>query len=132
MRQFLIACAVIALTGCASISSRAPANGPAPQPQALIATWNVALQFDPASPPSKTEMVVSATKDGACEGSFYGTPMQTCRVIVRGREVIFAAVTADQSGPYFHSGRLGPDGAITGQTLAQGRNFLMNWTAQKS
>jgi hypothetical protein len=131
MKTFAFSAAALALAGCASLASAAP-PAQRPTPSALLATWDVALQFDEAAAPSKTEMVFTAIQDGACTGAFYGTPMQLCRAIVRGDAVIFAAISADQSGLYFHSGRLGADGVIVGQTLSQGRNFLMNWTAKKS
>jgi hypothetical protein len=44
---------------------------------------------------------------------------------------VMAARTGDQSGAYWHSGRLQPDGSIEGQTLSEGRNFLMTWRAVK-
>jgi hypothetical protein len=127
MKAALALTSAFALAGCASLLPT-----PAAAPEALIADWNVDLQFDPASPPGSTTMAFSAASNGACAGSFYGTDMQSCRAIVRRDEVIFAAVTADQSGAYHHSGRLGADGIIRGQTLSIGRDFLMNWTAEKS
>jgi hypothetical protein len=100
-------------------------------PEALSGTWNVALRFDPAAPPSATTMQVSSITDGMARGTFYGSAFDNARVTMDGSDVIFTATTADQSGQYIHSGRL-RRGVITGQTLSVGRNFLMPWTATKA
>ncbi|MEM6946461.1 MAG: hypothetical protein AAF486_00050 [Pseudomonadota bacterium] len=104
-------------------AAAAPANA-----QDLLGTWDVSLFFSPDAPPSKTVMVITAVDGGVVSGSFYGSPFQASRAIVRGGVVQFTAVTEDGSGPCATQGRL-EDGAIEGTTFAIGRDFLMAWEA---
>lgn len=96
----------------------------------LIGSWDVSLYFSATQPPSKTEMVITETANGALIGSFYGTEFETARVTVFEGDILFTAVTRDGSGPYLTSGRL-EEGEIMGQTLSIGRDFLMPWTATR-
>jgi hypothetical protein len=95
----------------------------------LIGNWDVSLFFSPTEAPSKTVMVVEAVEDGVLTGSFYGSPFLVARAIVNDDEVLFTAVTEDNSGRYIHSGEL-EDGEIEGTTFAVGRDFLMAWEAE--
>jgi hypothetical protein len=128
---------LLTLAGCVSVRVvEAPDAGPmsmavAPEPAALVGTWDVSLYFDPASAPSKTEFVVHEAKDGVLRGTFYGTEIELGRYVSRDAAIVFAGRTADQSGGYSHSGRLGPSGVIEAQTLAEGRAFLMAWSATR-
>jgi hypothetical protein len=98
---------------------------------ALIGTWDVSLRYDPNAAPSKTEMIITKVNNGSLVGTFYGTAMEVGRVTSVGTSWVIGARTADLSGAYWHSGRLTPDGSIEGQTLSEGRNFLMTWRAIK-
>ena len=94
-------------------------------------SWDVALYFNADAPPSSTQMVINATNDGVLTGSFYGSPFaDVSRITARGDVIAFSAVTSDASGSYYHSGRLDGD-IIEGQTLSEGRGFLMTWTANR-
>ncbi|MEL6956112.1 MAG: hypothetical protein AAFO88_05675 [Pseudomonadota bacterium] len=95
----------------------------------LIGNWDVSLFFSPDEAPSKTMMVVEAVDDGVLSGTFYGSPFFAARAIVNDDEVLFTAVTEDNSGRYIHSGEL-EDGEIEGTTFAVGRDFLMAWEAE--
>lgn len=95
----------------------------------LIGEWDVSLFFSPDEAPSKTVMVVEAAEDGVLSGSFYGSAFLVARAIVNDDEVLFTAVTEDNSGRYIHSGEL-EDGEIEGTTFAVGRDFLMAWDAE--
>lgn len=72
----------------------------------LIGEWDVSLFFSPGEAPSKTVMVVEAVEDGVLSGTFYGSPFLMARAIVNDDEVLFTAVTEDNSGRYIHSGEL--------------------------
>jgi hypothetical protein len=100
-------------------------------PADLSGTWDVALYFSADAPPSATVMVLTPAADGSLAGSFYGTSFDVGRVAERRGAVAFTATTADNSGPYLHSGRLTGEGRIEGQTLSVGRDFLMIWTATR-
>ncbi|MEP4052250.1 MAG: hypothetical protein ABJN22_08395 [Litorimonas sp.] len=98
----------------------------------LIGTWDVALYFSPDNPPSATVMEISAAStDGALKGSFYQSPFELGRYVIKDGEVIISVVTSDGSGRYQTSGRLLPSGEFKGQTHSIGRDFLMPWTATR-
>ncbi len=100
---------------------------------ALTGSWDVSLFFSADSPPSTTEMIISAVyDDGTIDGSFYQSPFVTGRYTQRDGVWIITAVTQDNSGEYLTSGRLYLDGRFDGQTLSRGRGFLMPWTASRS
>lgn len=100
------------------------------EPADLAGTWDVALYFSADAPPSATVMVLEPQADGALGGSFYGSRFEVGRVAERNGAVAFTATTEDNSGPYWHSGRL-IEGRVEGQTLSVGRDFLMLWSAER-
>lgn len=98
----------------------------------LIGTWEVALYFDPNSPPSATVMEVTAVNaNGTLEGTFYQSPFEMARYTAKDDEIIVSFVTSDGSGLYGTSGRLLENGEFKGQTLSAGRNFLIPWKASR-
>jgi hypothetical protein len=116
--------------GDAPASIAAPSSTNSAQSAAtLVGTWDVSLRFAPDAPPSKTDMQITAVNDGQLEGSFYGTPFSLGRAVLYDGKWVVAAKTGDLTGPYWHSGRVQADGAIEGQTLSEGRAFLMTWRA---
>ena len=121
----------VPLGGCVTINVNEAdvSRSTLPAPSALLGTWEVSLQFDPNAEPSKTEMQITSVEGGQLVGTFYGSPFQAGRYVSRGSTWVIGGTTADQSGPYWHSGRLMPDGSIQGQTLSEGRGFLMTWRA---
>jgi hypothetical protein len=123
---FLVLAGLGFVASCAS-TPLPTANGAS----SLLGNWDVSLNFDPSAPPSKTEMRIFSVDDGALKGTFYGSDFQSGRVTSLSTTWILAARTGDQSGAYWHSGRLQADGSIEGQTLSEGRNFLMTWRAVK-
>jgi hypothetical protein len=100
-------------------------------PSALVGTLDVSLYSDPNAEPSKTEFVVTEVTAGTFKGTFYGSEIQNGRYTIKGNEIVFAGRTADLSGAYWHSGRMRANSVIQGQTLSDGRNFLMAWTARR-
>jgi hypothetical protein len=122
-----------ALGGCISIDvNEADVKvDVAPSPSTLVGSWDVSLYYDANSEPSKTQFVVSEVTAGTFKGSFYGSEIQNGRYTVKGNDLIFAGRTSDQSGAYWHSGRIRNGSLIHGQTLSDGRNFLMAWTAKR-
>lgn len=122
-----------ALGGCVSINVNEMDEkvDVAPTPSALIGTWDVSLYSDPNAEPSKTEFVVTEVTAGTFKGTFYGSEIQNGRYTIKGNEIVFAGRTADLSGAYWHSGRMRANAIIQGQTLSDGRNFLMAWTARR-
>lgn len=102
--------------------------------QLIAGTYKVCLFYSAEAPPSETVLVLSEPpKTGqAIEGSFYGSPFSLGKFTLNDGTPTFVAVTADNSGKYYHSGRWRNDGVIEGQTLSEGRDFLMPWYATRS
>jgi len=123
----------VAFGGCVSINVNEGDEEVdlAPMPSALIGTWDVSLFSDPNAEPSKTEFVVTGVTAGTFKGTFYGSEILNGRYTIKGNEIAFAGRTADLSGTYWPSGRMRANSVIQGQTLSDGRNFLMAWTARR-
>lgn len=136
MQHPLAAAALALWVGACTTPAAPPPTVPAVQAPASLAvadlagTWDVALYFDAEAPPSATEMVLAVGADGSLSGNFYGSAFIEAGAALRGDRLGFAATTADGSGTYFHSGRL-LDGRIEGQTLSEGRDFVMVWQATR-
>lgn len=95
--------------------------------------WLVCLAFSPAGELSTTELVLPTIpnrdlESHPIEGSFYGSLFGEALLTKRSDMVIFSATTADQSGTYFHLGRM-EGNHFVGQSWSTGRGFLMPWTA---
>jgi len=103
---------------------------PAIAPKDLNGTWDVTMFWSPTEPPSSTVMVLNVAEDGKLTGSFYSSEFLEAEYSLRGETLAFASVTTDGEAPYSHSGRL-VNGRIEGQTLSQGRDFLMIWVATR-
>lgn len=97
----------------------------------LIGTWNVSIRFDPDLPPSNTEMQITKVDNGALTGTFYGSEIEEGRITSLSTTLVIAGRTGDLTGAYWHSGRMQADGSIEGQTLSEGRDFLMTWRGVK-
>ncbi|MEM9838595.1 MAG: hypothetical protein AAF830_05505 [Pseudomonadota bacterium] len=121
-----------AVAGCLSLAANAFADDDRTAlMQKLVGEWDVNLYFSYSAPPSSTKMVISEVDDdGVLRGTFYGTKFDVARARVHEGEVIFTVLTKDGSGLYATSGRLGTDGVVRGQTLAEGRDFIMAWDAE--
>ncbi len=96
----------------------------------LNGTWDVTMFWSPTEPPSSTVMELSVADDGKLTGSFYQSDFLEAEYSLRGDTLAFGSVTTDGEAPYSHSGRL-VNGRIEGQTLSQGRDFLMIWVATR-
>lgn len=95
---------------------------------ALSGTWTVDLRVDLADEPYSQPMVLSIAADGAITGSFYNSEILAGRAgSAQGRTCV-AFRTTDGQGLYHTSACL-VDGKMVGQTWAEGRNFVLPWTA---
>ena len=133
MKSFVALVAVL-LAACATPPApAAPVSEPAAtalQASDLNGTWDVTLFWSPTEPPSSTVMVLNVAEGGELTGSFYGSDFLEAEYSLRGDTLAFGSVTTDGEAPYSHSGHL-VDGKIEGQTLSQGRDFLMIWVAAR-
>ena len=91
--------------------------------------WTVDLSVDPSKPYTKA-MVLNLATDGAVTGSFYDSAIQAGRwKNDRGRTCV-SFRTTDGASPYHTSACL-RGGMVEGQTWAEHRSFLFNWTAKR-
>lgn len=113
-----------AAPGAAAAETSGAVSGTA----ALAGRWIVDLRPTPSSPKYDKEMVLTISPDQVVTGSFYDSEIQAGRASASNGRVCFAFRTTDGVGPYHTSGCL-VDGRILGQTWAEHRNFVLNWSA---
>ena len=97
---------------------------------ALSGTWTVDLRVDLNDEPYTQPMVLTVAADGVVTGSFYNSDILSGRAgSAQGRSCV-AFRTTDGQGLYHTSACL-VDGKMVGQTWAEGRNFVLPWTATR-
>jgi hypothetical protein len=97
---------------------------------ALSGEWSVDLRVDLADAPYSQPMILAVGADGTVTGTFYNSDILAGRAgSAQGRSCI-AFRTTDGQGLYHTSACL-VDGAMVGQTWAEGRNFVLPWTATR-
>ena len=97
---------------------------------AMSGAWTVDLRVDLADEPYSQPMVLIIGADGAVTGTFYNSEILAGRAgSAQGRSCV-AFRTTDGQGLYHTSACL-VDGTMVGQTWAEGRNFVLPWTATR-
>lgn len=96
--------------------------------EALAGRWIVDLRPSPDAPKYEKQMVLEIAPDRSVVGSFYDSTIEAGRASASNGRTCFAFRTTDGVGPYHSSGCLVGD-RILGQTWAEHRNFVLNWTA---
>jgi hypothetical protein len=114
----------------ASRAANAPvAPTPAAAPLAALAgSWQVDLRPSPEEPAYLKKMTLEIVADRSVRGTFYDSEIEAGRASASNGRLCFAFRTTDGVGPYHTSGCLVGD-RIVGQTWAEHRKFLLNWTA---
>lgn len=97
----------------------------------LNGAWSVDLRTAPSAPAYSQPMELTVAPDGSVSGRFYGAPIDAGRAADNNGRTCFAFNTSDQSGPYHHAGCLKGQ-VIEGQSWSTGRNFLLNWRAERT
>jgi hypothetical protein len=126
MSKLIALLLLLAVSACTTV----PQSAVTVNANDLIGTWKVDLRPTPSAPPYFKEFVVTAVQGKTFTGNFYGTEITQGRLNTDWGAVRFSFVTADNSGPYNHSGVL-KAGKIEGLTNSTGREFLAYWTADK-
>ena len=103
----------------------APALSAAERP--LDGAWVVDLSTEPGKPYTQP-MQLSLKTDGRVEGSFYQSAIEAGRWKEDRGRLCASFRTSDGKGPYHTAVCLSGDRAV-GQTWAEHRDFLFNWTA---
>lgn len=112
---------------CAVLIAATPAEDRA---TALSGAWSVDLRVDLADPAYSQPMVLTIGADGVVTGTFYNSEILAGRAgSAQGRSCV-AFRTTDGQGLYHTSACL-VDGTMVGQTWAEGRNFVLPWTATR-
>lgn len=97
---------------------------------ALSGTWTVDLRVDLTDAPYTQPMKLTVAADGTITGEFYNSEILAGRAgSAQGRSCV-AFRTTDGQGLYHTSACL-TDGKMVGQTWAEGRNFVLPWTATR-
>lgn len=92
--------------------------------------WSVDLRVDLADAPYSQPMVVHIDANGRVTGSFYNSEILAGQAgTAQGRSCL-AFRTTDGQGLY-HSSACLVGGKMIGQTWAEGRSFVLPWTAEK-
>ena len=97
---------------------------------ALSGTWTVDLRVDLADEPYSQPMILTVGADGVITGSFYNSDILAGRAGTAQGRTCVAFRTTDGQGLYHTSACL-VDGRMVGQTWAEGRNFVLPWTATR-
>ncbi len=104
------------------------ASAPPPALAALAGRWAVDLRPSPDAQRYEKPMVLTIGADRTVGGSFYDSEIQAGRASASNGRVCFAIRTTDGAGHYHTSGCLVGD-RILGQTWAEHRQFVLNWSA---
>ncbi len=105
--------------------------GRAPGTADLAGDWTVDLRPTPDAPAYLRPMRLAVAADHTVSGAFYESPIVAGRADAGKGRACFAVTTRDGSGAYQTSGCLVGD-RIEGQTWAEGRGFLLTWTATRA
>lgn len=95
----------------------------------LTGEWVIDLSTDSAKPYTQP-MVLQLQADGVVEGSFYGSTIEAGRWKEDRGRLCASFRTSDGKGPY-HTAVCLTGTTASGQTWAEHRDFLFNWTATR-
>ena len=96
----------------------------------LGGAWVVDLSAEPGKPYTQP-MLLLLKADGRVEGSFYNSVIEGGRWKEDRGRVCASFRTSDGVGPY-HTSVCLTGATANGQTWAEQRNFLFNWTATRA
>jgi len=97
---------------------------------ALSGVWTVDLRVDLKDAAYTQPMMLTVATDGVVTGSFYNSEILAGRAGSAQDRTCIAFRTTDGEGLYHTSACLA-DGKMIGQTWAEGRNFVLPWTATR-
>ena len=107
------------------------ATSPADDPFAgMSGEWIVDLRPSLDDEPYAQPMVLTITANGVVTGTFYGSGILAGRAGVGQERECVSFRTTDGSGMY-HSSACLVNEKMVGQTWAEGRSFVLPWTAER-
>ena len=96
----------------------------------LAGEWSVDLRVALTDPSYSKAMVLKIAADRSITGSFYNSDILAGRAgTAQGRQCVAFRTTDGQS--LYHSSACLTDGKMVGMTWAEGRNFVLPWTATR-
>ena len=120
--------AVLALTAASIASAETPPV--ASRYADLAGEWSVDLRVALTDPSYSKAMVLKIAADRSITGSFYNSDILAGRAgTAQGRQCVAFRTTDGQS--LYHSSACLTDGKMVGMTWAEGRNFVLPWTATR-
>ena len=132
--NFSISGAALALVATAPALAATAVAPPLQRPAAYAAmegNWTVDLRISLDDAPYSQPMILHIAPDRTVTGSFYNSDILAGRAgTAQGRSCL-AFRTTDGNGLYQTSACL-VGGKMVGQTWAEGRNFVLPWTAEKN
>ena len=129
----MAASAVLLALACAPLVAKADestAKTLDPSLQALVGRWVVDLRPSTDAPAYDKPMYLLIAPDRSVSGNFYESDIESGRASASNGRACFAFRTSDGVGPYHTSGCLVGD-RIVGQTWAEHREFVLNWSAAR-
>ena len=111
-----------------ALIAAAPADDRAAQ---LAGTWSVDLRVNLDDAPYSQPMTLAVDGDSKVTGSFYNSEILAGLAGTAQGRTCIAFRTTDGQGMYHTSACL-VDGTLVGQTWAEGRGFVLPWTATRS
>ena len=96
----------------------------------MAGSWKVDLRLRVTDAPYSQPMVLAVAPDGKVSGSFYNSDILAGKAGTAQDRTCVAFRTTDGSGLY-HSQACLVDGRMVGTTWAEGRNFVLPWTAER-
>jgi hypothetical protein len=98
---------------------------------AMEGNWTVDLRPSLDDAPYTQPMILKIALDKSVTGSFYNSEILAGRAgTAQGRSCV-AFRTTDGQG-FYHTSACLVDGRMVGQTWAEGRSFVLPWTAEKN
>jgi hypothetical protein len=96
----------------------------------MAGSWKVDLRLKLTDAPYSQPMVLDIAADGKVTGSFYNSEILAGKAGSAQDRTCVAFRTTDGNGLY-HSQACLVDGRMVGTTWAEGRNFILPWTAER-
>lgn len=130
---------LLAFGALLSISAGALAAETAPSPAKsdivaryapLAGHWSVDLRPSLTDPAYNQPMDITVHDDGHVTGAFYNSDMLAGRV-GRGQDRMCLSFRTTDGNGLYHSAACLVGGKLVGQTWAEGRNFVLPWTAER-
>ncbi len=97
---------------------------------ALSGEWIVDLRLSLDDEPYSQPMNLEIDEQGIVTGNFYNSEILAGRAGTAQGRTCVAFRTTDGSG-FYHTSACLNDGKMIGQTWAEGRNFVLPWTAER-